>query len=349
MLMTIFVVAFVAVAAVVLVNQFQGQAAQQVIGDQCTVDADCGTGFQCNPSGACEVQPTVVATATGKSASVKFAAISMTNNSDTQVGEPGLYVWEKDCPTCEAKLIANNGNLLATSRLTVSTSTGKFLDAAAWQTNSSGNRGLYGLLRENIEVTKEVQNEDVDVWFGIVDSSLTDLITTEPNFGLTIFDEDGTALAVADRNISLGANQENEFEKIRFTNNQTDTAFRFGALIFNTNDSTNIDQITVNAGDGTFTEGTLPKRLKTSEFIWQLDVPVLMLEFDDFETGSILYKADSTGCVTDDDLVRVRIVDVGEYLTKDGQQYATGFEDDSDSNNDVGMPDMEFRLSCDPL
>ncbi|GEM_PF-3879525 len=313
------------------------QTAFETIGSACTVDADCGTGFTCSNDVCAAVDLTGVKA--GKAATLTLAAFNLANDSLTQEGDPGAYVWLHGSAG-DKTLVTNNGNLAATSRLSVTdVSTGDVVDAIAFVTSATV--GYYGVAETDVTITKESQPLDLDVYSAIVSGSGVDI---------DVFNQDDTVYAdnVDTVNVSLtGTTDTYKMSRIRLNQNQSNMAWNVGAIGFDVVDGSNItfeiDSST--SGNIANTEsGQKLSRISSTEFIFPFSTPVLLLENQELTINGILFENDGTseGSI---EVVTVRLIDYAAFIGATDNQLMFGYEDNSDTEADVGTGDITFTIN----
>jgi Cys-rich repeat protein len=282
----------------------------------CTSDAQCPAGQRCI-SGACvPTQPFQP----GEASSLLLAGFDLAGDSRTQSAVPLAYVWDKPSAGGTSTIIANGNALSASSRTSIQTSTGRFVDAIVFNESNQG-RGFYGILKKDVPITLETQNLDLEGYRAASCGG-----TAEQECAKVTFFKDGTGYIAAKNtdtfisgggvNITISAASTQTFDKIRFENNETDRAFRLGALEFFANTSSApLDTITVGEGNlGGITRIGTPRRhtSRSQVFTYQLNAPKLLLEYQSVETGTVAIK--TTGACSTAQQIHVQFLDWGEYL-----------------------------------
>lgn len=126
------------------------------------------------------------------------------------------------------------------------------------------------------------------------------------------------SFASAGVNISVSASSTSTFQKMRFTNNGTDTSYNLGGFYFDTIESSNVSLIDITGGatvsgvSGKTSTNIVDSDLATDvsgrrtswDFVFEVDddsgkagnQPIYLEENDYIETGSVSVTADSSGC-----------------------------------------------------
>lgn len=254
------------------------------------------------------------------------------DNANTLVAiTSGLYVWD----LITGAFIADGVTTSTSARTSVSGTQGKTYKSLAYTTGS-----YYGDIKE--KPLGEFTDLDLDVHA----SCNTILVKS--------YD---TSLANGKNLTGIGANGEGYFEKFKIKNNNTNCAYNFAGLYFDTIVTSNISKITVEEGKHPFynkaTDGNpiaIERVKELDDFVWMVDAdsvktgyqPVFLQEYDEFDTGNVVVKADGDGCVGNLDEVDVYSFDKASVRSNviGGTILENVVEDDAVTPADVGEGDV---------
>jgi len=259
----------------------------------------------------------------GEIVTFKAYAVNAThNNPSTRCAGTG-YFWNKDEPT---KLLGGGSvSLLATASTTVKPVTlGKTVVGTLFDSNAYSD-----------EVEKFINSEGEEM------KLKSYRITTAMTYRV---EEDGAV--ETSPTISLGANEEDAFNKFVVSQTTADSQARLKMITFQSNESTantNIQDMKVTGLTGV----PCPISLKASHFCFEWDELQILDEFDEIETGSVTLVGSSSGCHARGEEITVTYVDEQAYVSVDGS-IKYGVEDDSPSHSDVGWTNtnMVDYLNC---
>ncbi|MDP2685095.1 MAG: hypothetical protein Q8P20_08750 [bacterium] len=347
--LVVFIIAALGITIFAGSNLFGAQTpAQEIIssnlGNACSADTDCGSSLLSCVNSVCAAVDTS-GVKSGKAATLTVAAFDKANDSDTQTSGPSAYVWLHNGG--DKKLITNAGTLSATSRLSVTDiSTGDVVDAIAF--SSSTTSGWYGVPKTGFTVAKESQPLDLDVYAAVVSGDRIDV---------DVFDEDGNNVGAgidgSQVNLTFSGTSGDvaSFEKIKYTQNQSNLAFRASAFLIDVTETSNITKVTIGSsspsGVGSQSSANTIERLRTSDYFIPIEPPIMMMENEELILTSISFE--STGSVGNGnaagEAITLRLVDSGYFIDKN-RQLGFGYEDDTSSHGDVGTGDMSILVNA---
>lgn len=160
---------------------------------------------------------------------------------------------------------------------------------------------------------------------------------------LILFDKDNIATLAGNSNLSLGAGETSNFNKLRIRVNQTNVGYNLYGFFWDMNANTNISSISMKNGEISIEPvNSLPlARTQLDDLSFKLTTPLLMYEFDDVETGNIVVQADGDNPPGVDaaESFRLYAVDAAYYYSAKGEGVKFGPESDATSPADVGSLD----------
>lgn len=312
-------------------------------------------------------EPTITTTPTptgalaiGKSASYKFNVWDLAQSAQTAVTSHTYYVWLQRAGTSGWKLATNAGTGATTGATSItSASTGDKLKVVTFTTGAGG---YYGIPKE-IDVVKEQDTFDVYTYRSV--SSIPKM---------ELYDS-GAKLAGSNQNLTIGTDATDAFDKLLIEINSTNRAYRLNSIMFDVNLSSgsNVSKIEVATGkvirstrsatrieegvDGiksissvTLSEGTAPKRSglrSLVDFTFDLSEPVLLLQYDTFETGNIVITTSGGACGTGSGEYIGLIIADSDYYVGTDNSLKFGRETDASSPADVGGLDFDITdIGC---
>ena len=284
----------------------------------------------------------------GRSAIARASALDLQSNTQSQVAVPAyFYKIDKD-----GKFIEYIGQTSART-LSASDSTsvtpvviGDKICGIGFNTTgggAGGTAGYYGL-DKCIDIKVGGETMILDVHRTCRQDQLQGyLVDTRDNVG---------------SNLTAGVSASNNFKAIELRVNGTDCAYNLGGWYVDVPAGTNILDIglsgitdfgssTVLSGktkDGDIVEtNRVLKRVRTqSEYVFELDEPLLINEYDQIKTGAFSILADGDGCSAGTDNVNISSFDIAKYQSakQANRPILQGIEDDQDSPVDVGGADV---------
>lgn len=171
---------------------------------------------------------------------------------------------------------------------------------------------------------------------------------------------DDSFASATEQNLSIGASLSDNFDLMEIELNRTNRAFNlWGFTIDTTASDSNISDITVGKSlSVASTEGNLDgielpsvdesnlkiQRIKdNADYVWKLSSPLLLVEGDRIQTGSIYFKGDGDGCQTGgtgNESFSFYIVDDQVFKSAVDRTLKHGPEDDQPTPVDVGASDF---------
>ena len=270
----------------------------------------------------------------GKSATLNLKCFDNAGATRTDIGACPVTAYDS-----AGKTLATNSGVVDS----VTTTAGNSINLYA------GNSSYYCNKIEGIEMTVLEVFEEMECYA---------IIDTETNADTSAFDEDGNALTTGTTNeedfeITLSADEKKAFE-LKWKQGDTDTAYWFAGWAVITNGDV---QEVLMTSDG-FTKVVTPLYLDNKQvsfnttqannltsgydYVYRLDEPVLLLEFDSLR-HELTIKASASGTDARDgsssdtlsDLAIFMAVDAQWEIGKDGKMYFDFYQHD-DSEGNVG-------------
>lgn len=280
----------------------------------------------------------------GKSAIARASALDLQSNTQAQVGVPAyFYTVDKDGKFKEYVGQTSARTLSATDSTSITPVViGDKLCGRVFNTTGGqgGEIGYYGIEKcTDIQVGGETL---------ILDSHRICRINQLQGYLKTNLNALG-------RNLTAGVSQANSFASIELRINGTDCAYNLGGFYVDTSAGTNIqdvgmgEAVTKGATTSKLTETNLNlKRLSAiDDYVFELDEPILIKEYETVITGAFTILADGDGC-SSAEAVNVTAFDVAPYQSAKlaGRPIITkGIEDDQVSPVDVGGADVPIVSS----
>jgi len=179
------------------------------------------------------------------------------------------------------------------------------------------------------KIASQAETMDVDVY------ALTS------GLSLVWFDEDGTAVSEArtnlvTSNITLSANEDYTFDKLRIKNNQSNSMIALYGIYVNTDEGTNLS---VSIGDSKLSaQGSMPLASTSSDDLtWKFAETQYLGEYDILEISSITYKGDGDGASIEE--APLTVVDANYFYSSIGEGVKFGPETDSTTPTGTGITD----------
>lgn len=149
-------------------------------------------------------------------------------------------------------------------------------------------------------------------------------------------------------NLSLGANSaSNSFRDLFFRINSSNCAYNLGAIAITLGSGTgsNIQTITLDGGANPMTKSSLALTRIKPQFLYELDTPLMMHQYQSITTGSLTLIGNGNGCSTTE-FVNVTAMDKGKFQSAKGSNpILTGYENDAQTPADVGGADVLIASS----
>lgn len=280
----------------------------------------------------------------GKSAIARSTAVDLQSNTKAQVGVPAYFYTRNQDGTFKEYVGQSGTRTLSASDSTSVTpvNIGDRLCGRAFNATGgvSGTVGYYGDEKcIDIKVGGETLRLEVDR-----------ICRTNQMQGYL-----KTNLNALGQNLTAGASQANSFETLELRVNGTDCAYNLGGFYVDiVSTASNIQD--VGMGEVATKGATTAKVMETNknlkrltavdDYVFELDKPILMKEYETVKTGSFTILADGDGCSTAEG-VNVTAFDVSGYqsVTDDKLPLLSGIEDDQTSPVDVGGADIPIVSS----
>ena len=296
------------------------------------------------PSSPAEAQKQVEVVAStlsaNKASTQSFVAKNQDSDTKAQVA-PSLYVIETKNGV--STLIKDATAMSTTASTSVSTTTGAKIKAVAFSSNWYGDFSEY-------DVTSEQDSPVLKVY------NITETLKSQ------CYDNAGTALAVGQCNITMGAGASDKFNYIKIEVNTSDESFNFGMLGIDVPAASNVSDINVDGTSsktsGSSSKGSVdssfafsetsarPERLRTTlDYQFVPAVPIMLREWDSIKTPSIQIVASGTNPL---EVLTWYIIDSGKFksvktVTQD--QILEGVENDAPSASDTAGSDFQLVMN----
>lgn len=319
------------------------QRQQTFVGETCTVDTECNSGFECI-SGSCE--KIITSTLKGKAATESvFAYDKAADTPSTSKLNAPLYLIESPVVTTDkvtGDAFAADGTTLSTSARTAVT---EGLNVGDTIIAIAANNTYYGKWSAVKTIESQAENLDLDS-YTTIGSSSGDIILKDE-------DESTVTPGGGATNLTLGASQTESFYELKIKNNNTNKAWNVGGWFIDEAAGTNISSF---SGTGT-TEGSFAVgysksttglgRTDTDDVVFTLAEPVLLLEYDYITIKKLQVQADGDGCkATSGEVFSVYVFDKAWYRSSKENAMKYGFETDADSPSDIGASDYSETYYC---
>lgn len=276
---------------------------------------------------------------TGDVAQIKVYVRDMTNNDvNTKVAIP-VY-----CQDSKGNFIIDATSSSASAEITGTTTRGE--TGTCWAFNST-----YQSFPEPFTVSGEAEHI-------LIDAYSTD-VAGKYGGAIQFYDDTYSTGTDGAINISCGADGTDTFQKMKFTNNGTDTAYNLGGFYFDVIEDTNVSDVDVSGSIALFSMDHSSAKIVDSslgtsvtgrkskwDFVFEVDddasesgnQPLLMYEADYLETGSVSVTADGDGCPTDanSDLISSYAFAKGYYRSSKENSVKFGHETDATTPTRIG-------------
>ena len=162
--------------------------------------------------------------------------------------------------------------------------------------------------------------------------------TISGSLEITLFDVDDSALIkVGGANLTLGAGETQQFNKLRIKNNLSNTGYRVYSIYMDLDQNTNVSSISINDAK-VESEGSAPlSRVTTDDKTWKFKSSEILYEYKQVELTNIAVQSDGDG--TSGESYTLNIVDGEYYFSSKGEGVKFGAETDSTTPTDVGTGD----------
>lgn len=149
-------------------------------------------------------------------------------------------------------------------------------------------------------------------------------------------------------NLTLGANTaSNSFRDLFFRVNSSNCAYNLGAIAIKVGSGTKdyINSVTLDGGDNAMTKSSLSLSRINSQFLYELDTPLMMHQYQSITTGSLTLTGSGVGCSTTE-FVNVTAMDKSKFQSAKGSNpILEGYENDAQTPADVGGADVLIASS----
>ena len=165
-----------------------------------------------------------------------------------------------------------------------------------------------------------------------------------------------TTLTTGQVNITgVGANAEKTLDHLKYTNNDSDSAMNLAGFFFDIGYGGNVSKIEVKSGDSTITDTGLKFEVtadkEKDDFVSEIDddsatpgnQPIILHEYDEFESGKIIIGANSNGCASGGEGITVYAFDKANFKARDGT-IQFGHQTDTDTVADVGASHVNLTV-----
>lgn len=284
------------------------------------------------------------------------------DNVNTKIAVPTY------CVDADRGMVIDGVTSSTSAEITGKTTIGKTLSCYAFNSTTQ-TAGLPGEETPYFDVLVDEEAEHIVV----------DAFRIPIAMGVEVYDDSYNKATGGRANVTIGANGEGTFLKMRITNNQSDHWYPFGAIAFDTGSGTNISSISMVGGvvlngfttdypgakivDGSIVNH-VTSRNEQWDYLFEIDGDsgkegnqVVIIEENDYiETGGVTFKS-TVGCdaqssdtsgAGDGGRSQIRLIGKGYYRsTQSGEPIKYGHETDASSASTVMADTGQQRLYCD--
>lgn len=269
---------------------------------------------------------------------VQATANDLQDNNNAQISVPSFFYTRDEGTGAFKEYVGGTAGFTLSSSATTSikpVTIGSYLCGTAFNSTggASGTVGYYGK-----EKCKKIQTEGENFQLEV-----NRICRQNQLQGYLI-----TNLNALGQNLTGGVSQSNSFARLEMRVNGTDCAYNLGGWYVDVIAGTNIQDVSME--DAVAKGATIVKleetnvnfkRLSdTDNYVFEVENPILMKEYETVKSGSFTILADGDGCSTAEP-VNVTAFDKSNFQSsKSGRPLLSGYEDDQTSPADIGSADI---------
>ena len=255
----------------------------------------------------------------GTSSTLKLTSYDREADALTQVAATATV---RDKST--GALLLDAGSLSASATTSVSSSVGSVVQVALTGTS------YYGDFKDDVQVPSALVPVTINAH--AISTSTT----------VTPFDNNDAAIANNDANVTLAASETQYWSRLRFKQSTANKAFNLAGIAVNLSQSTNVQSVAING----LAQKPCPTSLSSSCFAYfELPQPVMLHQYEYFDTGSVIFKAKGTNPSETGSLIFVDATWYKSVKPETMNQLLFGIQDDQPTPVDIGATNKNVALN----